>query len=213
MDDDDISLLLAEPDVASRQAAFDAAVLRYWKQLRAFLHTSMGMRDPDDQGNVISKTFLKLHSYAVATHEFHLDGPPVIALLRQIARNTALDLYRSRRAEMRGAAAYEDYVLNEILPLLRQEGVSSEWQQLSSRGATAEIMDRFREAVCNLPPQQDAAARAVAMLCDSHSQLNNENIRDAMQAITGKPVTLPAAKSAWNAVRAKMRAVLDEFRR
>ncbi len=210
MDDDDISILLSEPDRGSRGAAFEAAVKRYWKPLRAHLRTKLGMQNPADQEDVISQAFLELHKLAVEEHGFELDGPPVSALLYKIVSRRALDLYRKRTSENLRITSYEEYVINETLPILREEGAVLEWQQISTR---AEIMESFWAALSELPPQQEAAARAVAMLCNSRSRLSAENIRDGMQYITGKPHTILAATSAWRAVRTKFSGILALHRR
>jgi len=210
MDDDDISLLLAEPDAASRQAAFDAVVGKFWKPMCSWLQREQGIRDHADQEDIVTQVLKEFHGKAMLG--VSLNGPTFVALLFTILKCRGIDHLRRRAAKARGAAAYEDYLLNETLSVLRREGASVSWIGLTTDGSAKALMEDFRSAVPDLPPQQDAAARAVALLVDSHSQLTLENIRDAMQSITGTPITIPSAKSAWTAVRAKFRELLKNRR-
>ena len=210
MDDDDISLLLAEPDVASRQAAFDAVVGRFWKPMCSWLQREQGIRNYADQEDIVLQVLKEFHGKALGG--VSLNGPPFNALLFTILKRRGIDHIRKRATKARGAAAYEDYLLNETRSILAREGASVAWIGLTTDGSAQAIMEDFRSAIPELPPQQDAAARAVALLVDSHSHLTLENIRDAMQTITGTPVTTPSAKSAWTAVRAKFRELLKNRR-
>lgn len=209
MDDDDISLLLAEPDAASRQAAFDAVVAKYWKPMCCFLG-GQGIYNQADQEDIVSRAFEQFLKHA--QNGISLEGQSFRQLLFTIVKRRGVDYIRRSGVQRRGAEAYEDYVINETRTILRNEDASVAWLGLTSDGTATTIMEEFRDAVPQLPKQQEAAARAVAMLLASDAPLSVECIRDAMQSITGMPVTLPSAKSAWSAVRAKFREFLKNRR-
>lgn len=205
MDDDDISLLLAEPDEASRQDAFDAIVVKYWKPLCCFLN-EQGITNPPDQEDIVSESFEDFLKHA--QNGISLDGPNFRQLLFAIVKRRGIDHLRRPGARRRGAEAYEDYVINETRTLLRRGDASTAWLGLTQNGIAMAMMEDFRAAVPKLPRQQEAAARAVSLLVAKDFPLELEDIRDAMAAIAGVPVTLPAAKSAWSAVKAKFREFL-----
>jgi DNA-directed RNA polymerase specialized sigma24 family protein len=205
MDDDDISLLLAEPDEASRQEAFDAVFGKYWKPM-CFLLNEQGITNHADQEDIVSESFEDFLKHA--QNGISLEGPHFRQLLFTIVKRRGIDHLRSSGARRRGAEAYEDYLLNETRTLLRREDASTAWLGFAQNGKALAMMEDFRAAVPTFPRQQEAAARAVALLVAKDFPLELEDIRDAMAAITGVPVTLPAAKSAWSAVRAKFREFL-----
>lgn len=209
MDDDDLSLLLSEPDTASRQEAYDAIVAKYWKPMCCLLK-DQGITDYSDQEDIVVVAFRQFHRYAMKG--ISLDGENFRQLLFTVVKRRGIDHLRRKGAERRGAEAYEDYVTNETRAVLSAENASMAWLDRTRDGSAAAIMEDFRKAVPELPRQQEAAARAVSLLLESNSPLSGENIRDAMQTFTGGPVTLPAAKSAWAGVRAKFRELLKNRR-
>lgn len=201
MDDDDISLLLAEPDAPSRQSALLAIEEKHWAPMCCWLAREQGITDPHAQEDIVSEALRQFREFTAKG--FSLNGPSYRAALYLILKRRGLDHLRNRRVRRKGAAAYEDYLKHEIHPTLHRENL--DFAVFSRVGA---ILEEFRAAVPSLPPKQEAVARALAMLLETNSQLNEENIREAMQAFLKEPITLPSAKSAWAALRAKMREVL-----
>jgi len=156
MDDDELSLLLAEPDVASRQAAYDAIVKQYWKPMCCYLG-DQGIREHADQEDIVVVSFNEFHRQAkegipLGEHTFR-------QLLFTIVKRRGIDHLRRCGGQCRGAEAYEDYVVTDTRALLRREDASVAWIGLTTDGSAAAIMEDFRTAVPTLPPQQEAAAR------------------------------------------------------
>ncbi len=203
MDDDEISLHLADSDPAIQQAGLLAAMERFKLPLSKWLE-SKGLTNVHDRQDIISETILAVYERA-QQGKLDINTSPK-NILFTIAHNKWVDLMRKRKLALPNS---DDY-LTAVQNALWDSGASSKWHELSMRGKTKEIFEDFLGDLSLLPPRQVEVANALAILFGTNSEITVGNLCDAVEKMTGNRPPLTSIKSAWAAVREKLRIRIEK---
>lgn len=203
MDDDEISLHLADANPAYQEAGLRAAIERFKHPLLLFLK-SKGLSNHHDLEEILSDTFIAIHRCA-QSGKLDLETSPK-NLIFTIAKNKWID--RIRRQSLQ--AANDDKYLQEVSNALLDSGASQQWYDLRMRSKTREIFDDFLKEIPHLPARQAQVVNALALLFGAKSAINVTNLRDVIQQMAGETPPLPSIKSAWDAVRQKLRDRIEQ---
>lgn len=199
MDDDEISLHLADSDPSLRSIGFEAALERYKLPLLHRVH-GYGITDPHEASEVVADAFLEIHHRGQhGTLNLKLK---LVTLLFTVARNKAIDILRKRKVRLPSSDCYTAAITDK----LNESNAILEWGALRRRGKAQEILDDFLLELGSMTRLQREVAHALALLFSTNSAINDTNLRDAVAQLTGRPPPpLPSVKTAWSAVRKKLK--------
>jgi DNA-directed RNA polymerase specialized sigma24 family protein len=204
MDDDELSLHLADPDPLLQAKGIHEARSRYEKALRLMLIRKHGITDVGDQDEIICEA---LHAIYCRAQEGNIDlSTPPKAILFRITHNKAVDLIR-KRARRIPTASETDQATQEVL---NANFADIEWHSLERRGLAKEILDQFILEIPGMPERQAQVARAIPLLFGLNSNFTANDIRDAIEYLSGDLPPLASVKTAWNEVRKKLRLLIPK---
>ena len=203
MDDDEISLHLADTDPALQQVGLLAAMDRFQLPLSKWLKAK-GLTNLHDREDIISATILAVYHRA-QQGKLDIDTSPK-TILFNIAHNKWVDLMRKRKLALPNS---DDY-LGAVQDALWDSGASRLWHDLSVCGKTKAIFEDFLEDLALLPPRQVEVANALAILFGTNSDITVGNLCDAVEKMTGARPPLTSIKSAWAAVRERLRKRIEK---
>lgn len=199
MDDDEISLHLVDSDPALRSIGLEAAMERYRLPLLRRVH-GYGITDHHEASEVVADAFLEIHHRGQqGTLNLKLK---LVTLLFTVARNKAIDILRKRKVRLPSSDCYTATIKDK----LNESDAILEWGALRRRGKAQEILDDFLCDLGLMTRLQREVAHALALLFSTNSAINDTNLRDAVAQLTGRPPPpLPSVKTAWSAVRKKLK--------
>jgi RNA polymerase sigma factor (sigma-70 family) len=193
------SLLREDP------ACFLEAVHEYYRRLlfSYIKRCSWGMLDAHELRDVYQETMLAMWQ-CVQKPGFDPERP--LRLLYRIARNKAVTVRRRKMG--RRSAPDQDAVVQAVARDLEGTRVGLGWRLL-----LPEERREFRQAVAeillSLPERQRLAAQAFAQTYEELRERNKYRpLAAAMEAISGRPEDVAAAKSAWRFAREKIQEEL-----
>lgn len=203
MDDDEISLHLADSDPALRSIGLEAAMERYNLPLLRRAH-GYGITDPHDASEVVADAFIEIHRRGQhGTLNLKLK---LVTLLFTVVRNKSIDILRKRKVCLPSSGCYSAAITDK----LNESNAILEWSALRRRGKAQEILDDFLRDLGSMTRLQREVAHALALLVSTNSAINDTNLRDAVAQLTGRPPPpLPSVKTAWSAVRKKLKERLQ----
>jgi len=198
--DEEIRLLLMEDDQDLQTKGLDQLLKLHQTRICRFVQ---GVYPYFRESELVDVLYELCRSLKKMLDEKRVDlERPISPLLFQIAKCRAHDLHRRLTAAKR----HDEKYLTDMAVIIAEEGYSPHWRNLVRNGTSAQIMEEFASLLTTLPRRQAAVAQA--MVDAFPNTLSLEEICDAVEAMTGERITIAAAKSARDEVRAKMREKL-----
>lgn len=198
MDDEEIRLLLMEEDHESVGKALAVLLAEHRVRLRAMVRKKFSYFSESEVVDVLYETFRSLRA-GLEAKTVDLNRP-LAPLLYKVAYRRAQDLHRKRSAAKRNQIDY----YADMAVILVEEGFIAEWNAMARSGSAAQILEEFTLLLPSLPRRQAAIAQAIADAFPS--ALSLEELCAEVEKLTGERISIPAAKSARDEVRKKMRA-------
>jgi DNA-directed RNA polymerase specialized sigma24 family protein len=208
IDETDIVLKLIG-STREREEGLDLAFKKHGETVfRYVVHIAPGL-PTDDQKEAVQRAFLALHKEA-AEPDFDLDKP-LLPFLFTVAKWRAIDFLRSyiRHRDFAEKLDDNDHLAEEVARSLGGTDIGFEWKLAVSQERAREIQERFRAMVPGLPKVQRAVAQAMADALPG--DLKDNEVADAIYALTGSRPTVVQVRSAREQVRLKFQEILKSI--
>ena len=197
MDEEEIRLLLMEDDQELAGKALAALLDEHRVRLRVMIRAKFAYFSESEIVDVFYETFRSLRTDLEAKK---IDlNKPLPPLLYCVAYRRAQDLHRKRSAAKRNQIDY----YADMAVILAEEGFSAQWSAMVRSGTAPQILEEFALLLPTLPRRQAAIAQAIKDAFPA--ALSLEELCEEVEKLTGERISIPAAKSARDEVRKKMR--------